>query len=113
MRVAVVGPCASGKSSLVEALTERGYEAYSVAQEHSISSDLWARQQPDVLIFLDASLVSIRIRRESPGWSSHVYEQQRIRLHDARAAADLIIDTDALDRQAVVEAALVHLETDR
>lgn len=113
MRVAVVGPCASGKSSLVEALTERGFDAYSVAQEHSISSDLWARQKPDVLIFLDVSLLSIRIRRESPAWPSSVFEQQRIRLHDARAAADLIIDTDALGRQGVVEAALAHLESDR
>lgn len=110
MRVVVVGHCASGKSSLVEGLRGQGYDAYSVAQEHSISADLWARQQPDVLIFLDVSLASIRSRRASPNWPSAVYELQRGRLHDARAAADLTIDTDALDQHGVIEAALTFLE---
>jgi hypothetical protein len=91
-------------------LRRQGYDAYSVAQEHSISRDLWARQRPDVLIFLDVSLISIRRRRASPGWPSAVYALQHERLRDARAAADLVIDTDVLDQHNVVDAALKFLD---
>ena len=53
MRVAVVGPCAAGKSTIVEQLIQWGYDAYVVGQEHSAVQDLWRRQSPDALIFLE------------------------------------------------------------
>ena len=35
MKIAIVGVCASGKTTLVAGLREAGYDAYNVAQEHS------------------------------------------------------------------------------
>ncbi len=64
IRVAVVGPCASGKSTLVSALRAAGYEARHPAQEHSFVKDMWQRLvDPDVLIYLDLSYESYRERR--------------------------------------------------
>ena len=39
MRIAIVGICASGKTTLVRGLREAGYDAYNVAQEHSCIHD--------------------------------------------------------------------------
>ncbi|MBP9503378.1 MAG: hypothetical protein KBF17_14555, partial [Candidatus Promineofilum sp.] len=48
LRVAVVGPCASGKSTLVAALRAAGYDARHPAQEHSFVKDMWRRRvDPD------------------------------------------------------------------
>ena len=66
VRVAVVGRCASGKSTLVAALQELGVDAYAVAQEHSAVPTLWQHADPDLLIYLDVDLETIRSRR-SPG----------------------------------------------
>lgn len=92
LRVVVVGPCASGKTTLVSRLTECGYDAHVVAQEHSSIKDLWQRTEPDVLIALDVSLEVVRQRR-SPSWLEAVYERQHQRLAFAFKAADLVIDT--------------------
>ena len=56
LHIVIVGPCASGKTTLVRGLWARGYSgARVVAQEHSGVIDLWKRRgQPDVLIYLDA-----------------------------------------------------------
>jgi adenylate kinase family enzyme len=103
MRIAVVGPCASGKSTLVSRLTARGVDAYAVGQEHSDVPDLWARRAPDRLVLLDLSLNTLRARRSNPFWPRWVYERQLVRLIDARAHADLIVDTDRLDQVEVAE----------
>jgi hypothetical protein len=64
--VAVVGPCASGKSTLVAALRERDYTAHHVAQEHSYVPDMWQRMvHPDVLVYLHVSYQVARLRRRS------------------------------------------------
>jgi len=56
MRIAVVGPCASGKTALVERLRKLGYEAHECVQEHSYVPTMWQKiSRPDVLIYLDAS----------------------------------------------------------
>ncbi len=52
LRVTVVGPCASGKSTLVKALKMHGIDARAAAQEHSAVAALWSRSDPDVLIAL-------------------------------------------------------------
>ena len=67
LRVAVVGHCASGKSTLVSALRAHGYDANAVAQEHSAVSWLWRHAEPDVLIYLDAALETVRARRGAGG----------------------------------------------
>ena len=112
-RIVVVGPCASGKSTLVASLKERGYDAHAVAQEHSAVRDLWKRKDPDVLIALDVSLDVVRERR-SPGWLEAVYERQYQRLESAYASADLTLDTGENDADAVlskVEALLRDLDS--
>lgn len=106
MKVAVVGTCASGKTSLVEALRGRGYDAFAVAQEHSVIADLWRHQQPDRVVFLDNSLATVRARRQDAAWPAWIYELQQARLADARAGADVVIATDALTLDEVVARAL-------
>lgn len=108
-RIAVVGPCGSGKTTLVERLRGAGYEAWVVGQEHSAVPDLWARRNPDVVIALDLDLATLRARR-SPGWSADVFAQQHVRLRAAFAAADLIIDTAKHDIDEVVAMVLAMLE---
>lgn len=99
--VAIVGPCASGKSTLAAALREAGLDVRIVAQEHSIVADLWRRQHPDLLIGLDVDLPTLRARR-SPTWPASVYASQRERLAPAFAAADLLVDTTPLDADEVI-----------
>jgi deoxyadenosine/deoxycytidine kinase len=100
-RIVVVGPCASGKSTLVSRLRGKGYDAHAVAQEHSAVRDLWKRKDPDALIALDVSLEEVRNRR-SPDWLEAVYQRQHERLASAYAAADLTIDTAEHDADAVL-----------
>ena len=106
--VVIVGPCASGKSTLAAALRERGIDVRIVAQEHSIVADLWRRQQPDVLIGLDVDLPTLRERR-TPTWPASVYASQRERLAPAFSAADLVVDTTPLDASEVIAVVLAWL----
>jgi predicted ATPase len=108
-RIVVVGPCASGKTTLVDALRDRGYDAYVVAQEHSIIRDLWQRRNPDVVIALDLELSVVRQRR-SPTWSADIYGLQHERLREAFNAADLFIDTGEHDIDDALRMSLEFLE---
>lgn len=102
-RVVVVGYCASGKSTLVEALKERGIDARAVAQEHSIISGLWNHSTPDRVVFLDVDLEHIRQRRHNPNWPAWIYDLQRERLSGARARADLIVDTSPITEAEMLD----------
>ena len=108
-RVVVVGPCASGKSTLVAALRARGYDASVSAQEHSAVPRLWQRSDPDVLIALLVDIEAVRKRRDAswPGWLHDVQEE---RLADAQDAADLVINTSHLEAGEVEERAIEFLE---
>mgnify|MGYP001457165877 FL=1 len=100
--VAVVGPCASGKSTLTAALRAAGYDARQPAQEHSYVPDMWRRlTDPDVLIYLDVSYEALLARRPNFG-EREFLERERARLAHARAHADLVIDTSALTAEAVL-----------
>lgn len=101
--VAVVGCCASGKSSVVAALRQSGTNAWSVAQEHSAIAELWRHLSPDRLVYLDVSLETLRRRRNNDRWPSWIYDVQHERLTNARQHADVVIQTDALTVDQIVE----------
>lgn len=105
----MVGPCASGKSSLVTALREAGYQAHHVVQEHSYVPYMWQRiTQPDVLIYLDVSYEQARQRRRIT-WGPERLAEQAQRLAHARAHADLYLNTDSMEKHEVVQRVLVFL----
>jgi hypothetical protein len=110
IRVVVVGVCAAGKSLLVRALIEAGYDALECAQEHSYVPTMWRRLcHPDVLIYLDADLSAVK-RRTSEGWSAKDLKEQRRRLRDARTFCDLHLHTDAISAEEVCDHVLKFLE---
>jgi nicotinamide riboside kinase len=110
LRVAVVGPCISGKSELVQALRAAGYATHHVAQEHSYVPHMWLHlTQPDVLIYLDVDYPAVRARRPDITWGPDRLEDQAKRLAHARAHCDLYIDTSDLSIEAVRAQALQFL----
>jgi cytidylate kinase len=109
-RIAITGPCASGKSEVVAALRALGYDARHVAQEHSYVPDMWQRVcKPDALVYLEVSYEVAKRRRPTVGRPKDL-ENQRHRLRHARAHCDLCIDTDALTIAEVVSEVLHYLE---
>jgi len=111
-RIVIVGPCASGKTTLVRGLWARGYaQARVVAQEHSGVSDLWQmRGQPDALIYLDARLETIAARQHRTDWTEDYLAEQKRRLQAAEAAADLYLPTDELDQAQVLDRVVEFLK---
>lgn len=111
LRVAVVGPCMSGKSELVRALREKGYATHHVAQEHSYVPAMWQRMtDPDVLIYLDVDYEAVRARRPSVTWGPERLQEQAARLVHAREHCDLYVDTSDLTIEAVRERVLAYLQ---
>lgn len=101
MKIAIVGPCASGKSSLAGALRARGLDARQIAQEHSYVPDMWARlTRPDILICLHASY-EVCTRRKNLPWTVAEYEEQIHRLRHARQNCHLFLRTDRLSPDEV------------
>jgi hypothetical protein len=93
--IAVVGPCTSGKSTLVAGLKELGYHAWCVAQEHSDVKWLWKHKNPDFLVVLDVTLATARQRRDV-SWDEHRLAGQHRALAHAREHCNLYIPTDQL-----------------
>lgn len=107
--IGVVGPCGSGKSTLVQGLTKAGYVGRHIAQEHSYVPYMWERiTNPDFLIYLDASFYTCTIRRKL-NWTKDDYREQLRRLEHAREHADLIIDTDSISPQEVLDRLIAYL----
>ncbi len=109
--IAIVGPCASGKSSLGERLRQQGYNVRTAAQEHSYVPGMWQMSNPDYLIYLDVGLDTLRRRRGNPRWSEHEWRAQQERLAHARHHADLVIATDTLTLDEVETQAKAMLAT--
>lgn len=109
--VVIAGPCGSGKSTLVQALSAAGFTARAVAQEHSVIHDLWKHGgKPLALIVLEASSPVITQRRgtDFPEWLHH---EQMERLTSAREHADLVVDTDQRSAEDVSEVVIGFLHT--
>jgi hypothetical protein len=110
-RVAVVGPCTSGKSVLVARLAAAGYDAWQPAQEHSYVPDMWRRlARPQVLVYLDVSLPELLRRRRVDMTPSHLAEQHR-RLAHARAHCNLYLPTDPLSEEEVFDRVVTVLDS--
>ena len=110
LTVAVVGPCAAGKSTLVPVLRRAGYNARHVAQEHSYVKDMWQRfARPDVLIYLDVSY-EVACQRRALHWRPEDLAEQVERLSHARQHCDLYLHTDDLDIEQVLAQVVAFLE---
>ncbi len=108
--IGIVGVCASGKSTLVEGLSARGYKARHIAQEHSYVKDMWRRiTNPDILIFLDTSF-EIAFNRRKMDWNNEDYLEQQRRVSHARESADFYLDTTLLTAEDVLIQVLAFLE---
>ena len=108
--IAIVGVCAAGKTTLAAALRSQGYNARGILQEHSYVPTMWQRiTKPDLLIYLDASLETVRRRRNDPGFPLDLYEAECVRLQHARVHCHLYIHTDELTPAEVLSYAVVGL----
>ena len=108
--IGVVGPCASGKSTLVAALRLLGYEVRHIAQEHSYVSEMWQMIcNPDFLIYLDVSF-EVSAFRTGTNWFQGIFNNQIHRLDHARNNADLYILTDDLTPDQVLNQVLNILD---
>jgi cytidylate kinase len=102
-KIAIVGPCASGKSTLAGRLQALGINARQIAQEHSYVPDMWqVLTQPDILIFLDASFETCTLSKHLD-WNMAEYQEQQRRLGHAREHCDILLDTTDLSPEEVVE----------
>ena len=107
--IGIVGPCGSGKSTLIAGLEKHGYRCRHIAQEHSYVKYMWQHiTNPEILIFLQCSFENSTSRRKL-NWIPADHEEQLRRLSHAREHADLIIDTDSLSAEDVCAQALVYL----
>ena len=111
LKVGIVGPCASGKTTLTMGLKQYGFEARPIAQEHSYVPTMWQRlTNPDVLIYLEVSFPRT-IERRQLDWTYEEYAEQLHRLRHAHANADLHIDTDHRSVREVLGQALAFLSS--
>ncbi len=100
-RIAVVGPCAAGKSTLATRLRAGGLDARDCLQEHSFVRDMWRRiSRPEVLIYLQVSHAQ-SLARNPNGPSEGEWAAQQLRLADARANCHQWIDTDLYTAEQV------------
>lgn len=109
LRIAIVGPCAAGKSTLARGLRAHGYDARQIVQEHSYVPQMWAvLTRPDLLVYLDASHAA-SLRRKDLRWSPREHAEQLRRLAHARQHCDVYLHTDDLTPQQVLAAVLKRL----
>jgi len=111
VKIGIVGPCAAGKTTLINGLLNNGYNAKQIAQEHSYVQDMWERMtHPDILIYLDVSY-SYTMKRRNLNWSKKEFNTQVNRLRHAREHADIHIKTDSFSAQDVLDRVMKFLES--
>jgi deoxyadenosine/deoxycytidine kinase len=109
-RVAVVGPCGSGKSTLGDKLRELDMDIREIAQEHSYAPDMWRKiSNPDILIYLDVSY-PVATHRKEFDWTEIEYSEQLRRLQHARKHCDIYIHTDNLTPDEILTRILKILD---
>ncbi|MBK9926606.1 MAG: hypothetical protein IPP66_15125 [Anaerolineales bacterium] len=108
--IGVVGPCGSGKSTLIAGLNQHGYTCRHIAQEHSYAKAMWQIiSKPDILIYLHASFPVSTMRRKLD-WQEKDHTEQLRRLSHAHEHAHIIIDTDDLTPDQILKKALDFLQ---
>jgi guanylate kinase len=108
--IAVVGNCASGKTTLVTNLKNLGHNGINVPQEHSEIRRLWRHKKPNLLVLLSCTHATAKSRRPGLAWTEKQLEVQRRRLHQAREECDLYIVTDPLTQDEVVGEVLALIQ---
>ena len=107
--IGIVGPCGSGKSTLIAGLEKFGYRCRHIAQEHSYVSYMWRHiTNPDILIFLQCSFENSTSRRKL-NWVAADHQEQQRRLSHALEHADLLIETDLITAEDVLAQVLAYL----
>lgn len=111
-RIKIVGPCASGKSTLATRLRELGWDAHTAAQDHSYVPDMWQRiNPPDVLVYLDVTLATAQRRgRTGTGWDQRYLDTQHCRLRHAREHCTCYLVTDDLTEEEMLVQVLACLQ---
>ena len=108
--IGIVGPCGSGKSTLIAGLEKHGYRCRHIAQEHSYVKHMWqVISKPNILIFLECSFENSTNRRKL-NWQPADHEEQLRRLSHAHEHAHTIIDTNSLNPDEVLATALNFLK---
>ncbi len=111
LKLGIVGPCASGKTTLKNGLRNYGFHVKHIVQEHSYVPDMWKRlSKPDILIYLDVSY-ELTQKRKTLNWSKHEYIIQVKRLEHARNHADIYIQTDHITENEVLQTVLTGLNS--
>jgi len=104
--IGIVGPCGSGKSTLIAGLERKGYACRHIAQEHSYVQAMWQIiTKPDFLIYLHSTFETSTKRRRLD-WREKDYQEQLRRLAHAREHAHIVILTDHLTPEDVLQKAL-------
>jgi deoxyadenosine/deoxycytidine kinase len=112
-RIAIVGPCSAGKSTLASNLKARGFAAEDCGQEHSCVQTMWRRiANPDILIYLEVSLASLHARLKVD-WEQAYLDEMNRRLTDARANAHYYVDTNPLTPQQVCDRVTQFLSSNK
>ena len=113
LKIALVGPCSSGKSTLRKFLLSAGYRNIKMpTQEHSYVKDMWQRiTKPDLLVYLDVDYPTTLIRRPHIDLGPERVDIQNQRLLHAREHADFYIDTSGLTPEEIGNKVLVFLNS--
>jgi len=110
LRIAIVGPCGSGKTTLADGLTARHFHVREITQEHSYVPSMWKLiSRPHILIYLDASFETCNQRKQLD-WDLGDHAEQIRRLAHARRHCDIYLATDDLTPEEIIQSVLHSLK---